>query len=77
MGGCHHDLHDVITSITLIWATKGLAGRDRKTVKGWEGSGGVGLRDLSAKDHVKSKPMETLCGKCGVVRRVEDGVNTT
>lgn len=28
VGSCHHDLHDVITSVTLIWATEGFAARD-------------------------------------------------
>lgn len=66
MGGCHHDLHDVITSITLIWATEGLAGRDRETEKG---RGGEDLRDLPAEDHLKSNPTES---KYGVVRIAED-----
>lgn len=35
VGSCHHDLHDVITFVTLIWATKGFAvgNRGRKEVE--------------------------------------------
>lgn len=36
VGSCHHNLHDVITSITPIWATEGFAERDR------EGAGDLG-----------------------------------
>lgn len=34
VGSCHHDLHDVITFVTLIWATEGFAvgNRGRKEV---------------------------------------------
>lgn len=42
VGSCHHDLHDVITSITLMRVTKGFAVRDSETEKG-QGTLGIFL----------------------------------